>query len=128
MSAHDTQTHGNSSAGYEKRDVNVPMVGLIALAVIVILIVLSVAVEQYFVVSRERDYYEMVLKPENPQLIELRSAEEQRLHSYQLVDTVKGIWRIPIDSAVKLEAAEAKQDQTSPQSSVTQQISTKKTR
>jgi hypothetical protein len=107
--------------------VNIPLVGLVALAVILLIVVLSVTVEQYFVISRERDYYEMVLKPENPQLIELHASEEARLNSYKLVDPAKGVWQIPIDSAIKLEAAEAKQDQTSPQSSVTQTISTKKT-
>lgn len=128
MSAHDVQPHGNSSTGYEKRDVNVLLVGLVALAVIVVVVVLSLIVEQFFEVSRERDYYEMVLKPENPQLIELHASEEARLHSYKLIDPAKGVWQIPIDSAIKLEAAEAKQDQSSPQSSVTQTISTKKTR
>jgi len=96
--------------------------------VIVLIVVCSFIIEQYFLISRERDYYEMVLKPENPQLNELHLSEEQRLHNYQLIDTAKGIWRIPIDSAIKLEAVEAKQDQSNPQSSVTQAISREKSR
>ena len=62
----------------------------------------------YFEVTREEMVYDMVLKPESEKLIELRARETDELTTYALLDAEKGIYRIPIEQAMSLVAAEAK--------------------
>lgn len=73
---------------------------------IVVLAVLLIMVDEWFIRTKEDLYYEMVLHPKNPQLLELRAREDSLLNSYGIADST-GAYRIPIDSAIKVTAAEA---------------------
>ena len=111
--SHDThQSHG--AAGYEKKDVNVPMVLWIS-AITVVLIVGSILwVDQYVTMQSEDAIYELRLKPENPQLLELLAHEHTELAAVKVIDSAKGIYQIPIDRAMELVAQQYKADQIAP--------------
>ncbi len=111
--SHDTH-HSHSSAGYEKKDVNVRML-LWASAGVAALIVCSVVMVQEFVIlESEKAAYEIRLKPENPQLLDLRAHEEPELTAVKVIDTAKGIYQIPIDRAMELVAEQYKANQITP--------------
>ena len=93
------------SGGYEKRDINVKNITLFALISIVVLVVLLIMVDEWFIKTKEDLYYEMVLKPKNQELLQLRAREDSLLNSYGTADST-GAYRIPIDSAIALVAAE----------------------
>lgn len=106
----DQGTHGaahQSDVGYEKRDAN-PWIlgGLLALGMMVLGLIL-VGVDEFFTLSKEQVVYEATLKPESALLRDVRAREEGLLTSYGVVDSTKGIYRIPIERAIKLMADEA---------------------
>ena len=97
----------NNSAGYEKRDVNISMViGLSVLSVVLLIIILVFLID-YFVESKEQMIYEAQLKPESADLNSLLVAEEEELTSYKVLDTERGVYRIPVDRAMELLVKEA---------------------
>ncbi len=92
-------------SGYEKRDLNIKKVVSYAVIVIVLLIVMLVLLEEWFIKTKEDLYQEMVLEPPNKELFQLRAREDRLLTSYGKEDST-GAYRIPIDSALALTAAE----------------------
>ena len=93
------------SGGYEKRDVNVRKISIFAIISIVILAILLTMIDEWFIKTKEDLYYEMVLKPKNKELLQLQVHEDSLLNSYGIADST-GAFRIPIDSAMALVAAE----------------------
>ena len=93
--------------GYEKTDIDIKMIVIYAVLLIAFLIVSLILLEEYFIYKKEQMYQEMVLEPENPQLVELRAKENRVLSSYGLADSAAGEYHIPIDSAMKQVAATA---------------------
>lgn len=65
-----------------------------------------VGLDQYFVITKEKMYTNMVLKPESIELKELRQKETQILTNYKVVDKNKGLYQIPIERAMELEVLE----------------------
>jgi len=111
--SHDTHnTH--SSAGYEKKDVNVPMLLWISAAIVLIVVVSVIEVDQYVTLQNEKATYELRLKPDNPQLLELRALEERELGAVKVVDSIKGIYQIPIDRAMELVVEQYKDNHITP--------------
>jgi len=104
------QDNNTQNSGYEKSDVKLGRIALWGTVTTVILIVLVMLSLDYFQVIREEMVYDMVLKPESVKLIELRERELEELTSYAVLDTVKGIYRIPIDEAMKIIVREANRD------------------
>ena len=102
MSA-DNTNHG----GYEKTDVSIRSIILIAVAVIVAVILSLVVLNEYFLSVKEQIVEDMVLKPESVMLRDLRATEDEVLNSYKLLDSAGGVYRIPIDRAMELMAEEA---------------------
>ncbi len=92
---------------YEKKDVNVSKIVGFTVAIIILLTAILIFMMEYFIYSREKMVYENVLKPESVELRELRAKEDRILHSYEVVDEEKGVYRIPIDRAMKIVADEA---------------------
>lgn len=95
------------SAGYEKRDVNVRNLILIAVLCVVIIVVAVAWVRVYFIKISEEEIYQSVLKPGSITLQELRAKEDNVLNTYRIIDPSKGIYQIPIDRAMELLADEA---------------------
>jgi len=101
----ETQSE-NRSNGYEKKDLNVRMTVVWAAVTVVFLALALVGVNELFLYYKEKAFYEATLKPLSPDLIELTAREDSVLTTTELIDTAKGIWRIPIEDAMKLKAAE----------------------
>ena len=108
---HDKQQEeaqsGQLDAGYEISDVNVGKIVGLGAGIVVFLIIAFIVLNSFFIKSKEDLVYERVLKPGNPKLIELQQKEEKILNSYGVVDSAKGVYRIPIDRAMKLVAEES---------------------
>lgn len=99
-------THSSEHpSGYEKKDLNIKKVVRDATIVIISLIIMLVLLEEWFMKTKEDLYREMVLEPQNQELIQLRAREDSLLTSYGKADSA-GAFRIPIDSAIALTAAE----------------------
>lgn len=96
----------SQASGYEKQDVNVTKLVIIGLAVVLFLVVSFVFLNEYFLYEKEIVVQEQVLSQPSVRLEDLRAVEDSLLTSYQLIDTTKQIYRIPIDRAMELMAAE----------------------
>ncbi|MBI5547274.1 MAG: hypothetical protein HY901_25615, partial [Deltaproteobacteria bacterium] len=79
---------------------------LFVLASVFVLTGIVLGVDQFFSISVREELEEKVLRPENPQLRQLRSEEETRLTRYQWVDQRAGILRVPVGRARELVLAE----------------------
>ncbi len=105
--SHDKHHQPDTSAGYEKKDINVKKI-LIATVIIVIFLVVSVLfVDEIFVHEKEQLITDVVLKPVSIQLRDLRAKEDEVLGTYKLLDPQKGVYQIPIERAMKVYADEA---------------------
>lgn len=92
--------------GYEKSDVNVLKVALAFLVCIIMVLLFFVGLDQYFDISREKMYYNQVLKPESLELKELNQKEFQTLTNYKVIDKARGTYQIPIERAMELEVSQ----------------------
>jgi hypothetical protein len=93
--------------GYDRHDINVRFVAVMTFVVVAVIAVSVFALYEYFVYEKERQIYEQTLQPESTKLIELRARETELLTTYGVNDSVYGILRIPIDSAIEQMAAKA---------------------
>ncbi len=98
---------GDSSGKYEIKDINLPKTFGYGLATVLLIVVFLVALNEYFIAVREDIVEEQVLRPESKALRELRSREDSLLSSYQLVDSANQTYRIPIERAMEVVAAES---------------------
>ncbi len=105
--------------GYEKRDVSANKVIFVGVMGILLLVVMVVAMIDYFTVFTEEQIYETVLKPESSTLRELRAREAEALHSYKLLDATGGVYQIPVERAIDLMADAAFQERISQSSEKT---------
>ncbi len=94
------------SHGYEKKDVNVTKLSLVGAGIVLFLVVSLVLLNEYFLIEKEAVVYEEVLKPKSISLEELRAKENKVLTSYQLVDSTKQVYSIPIEDALELYLSE----------------------
>lgn len=93
--------------GYERRDVGIRKLLLIGIAGILAIVIVMLVLMDYYTAYTEKVISEVVLEPESKELRELRARESEVLGSYKLLDEQKGIYRIPIDSAIELMLEEA---------------------
>jgi len=100
----DTKNH---ITGYEKKDANAFKLLIFITVFVVALTGVIMIADSLFVNVREQDYYDAVLSPESMALRELKSAEDETLKSYGVIDAQKGLYRIPIEQAMKLMVEEA---------------------
>lgn len=101
----------NQTSGYEKKDVNVPVIIGIAIVSIVILVVMIVVLSDLFKLRKESVVYDSVLSQESKDLVELRLTETETLNNYKILDSKKGIYQIPIKRAMQLLADENSKSQ-----------------
>lgn len=93
-------------AGYEVRDISWITLLWIGVVIIIGITVFVVILDSYFSVTKEQQIYEYVLKPQSKELRELKSKEQEILNNYGQINAQKGIYRIPIDRAMQLQAEE----------------------
>lgn len=109
MAEHDLQhTPGQpDESGYEKRDVSVAKTLVVGLFVIVLIIGFFIVLNEYFISVSEEITHQQVLAPESKTLREQRARDAELLHSYEVIDSTAGVYRIPIERAMELMANEA---------------------
>jgi hypothetical protein len=95
------------SEGYEKKDANPAWIITITLIAIGMLTVIGIALNEFFLISKEDQVYEATLKPGSAALRELHAREVEVLNSYKVIDSAKDQYQIPIDRAMELMADEA---------------------
>lgn len=103
----DTSTGDDRHVGYEKTDINIRLTVIWTIIAVVTLVVMVICLEEYFTYVKEQQYYESVLAPPSVELLKLLEQAELELNSYELIDTAKGLYRIPVDSAIELILREA---------------------
>lgn len=103
-----THEHMSRPTGYEKREANIRITAVVALLSVVLMVIFFVNLNEMFVQVQEEVKSELVLTPVSENLLVLQAEEERVLHSYAIIDTAKQIYRIPIERAIELMAAEAK--------------------
>lgn len=96
-----------AGGGYREKDINLKGVFLVAGGVLVILVLIVVFLDQFFILSKEEVVYQQVLAPQSKALRELRAHEDEVLGSYGVIDKDKGVYRIPISQAMKVVADES---------------------
>jgi hypothetical protein len=111
MNSTNGHNDNHEAGGYEKRDVNALKVILFGVGGIVLLAFLLITLVSYFGMTKEQMVYDAVLRPESTPLRELRARETIELEMYGIIDSTKGIYRIPIKRAMELVSEEASQTQ-----------------
>ncbi len=109
LNENDKQTQG-----YESRDINLKLVIAVGLTGVMLLVLVLIGLDQYFTAVTEKQIEEAVLVPVSKDLLALRAHEDSLLDSYGVVDSARGIYRIPIDSAIALLVAENRDGRTKP--------------
>jgi cytoskeletal protein RodZ len=99
----------SGSGGYEKKDVNVKVIILVAVIIIALIVVFIAWIDSLYQVTRDETIQTNVLAPQSDTLMELRAHEAQVLNSYKLLDASTGKYQIPIDRAMQLIAERAYQ-------------------
>lgn len=97
---------GNQSSGYEKKDVNIPLIMGVSLTGIVLIVIMVLVLIDIFKLQKENEVYNSVLSQQSKDLVELIAMEKETLNSYKLLDAKKGIYQIPIKRAMQLLAEE----------------------
>ncbi len=108
---HEHHSGSHAEVGYERKDINVWKTLIATAAVIAVIVVSVIFVDEIFVHTKERMIEQYVLKPESTQLRDLRAEEAEILTTYDVIDKNKGVYRIPISRAMKLMADEAYRQQ-----------------
>ncbi len=96
----------SNTSGYEKSDVNVKKVMAPIVAFSFVMVLCMIGLDQYFVIAKEKMYYNQVLKPESMEIKELHQKETEMLTNYKMMDEKKRMYQIPIQRAMELEVME----------------------
>jgi len=117
----EDKTHEQPAERHETRDINVVKVALFTVALLAVItlggLLIPLAVLKYDSAGkatpssspRRQPAQELPPEPrlqtrESQDLLQMRAAEEKRLHSYGWVDRTNGVVRIPIERAIELVA------------------------
>lgn len=90
----------NQEPGYAKEDVSNKKIALYGLISILIFVILFVMIHFLFLNHDDS----LILRKERPYipLKELHAHEDSVLFTYRIIDASKGLYRIPVDSAINL--------------------------
>jgi hypothetical protein len=111
MSEHSVITHHDPSEGFDKAEPNVRSIWGFTIASILVLVLVLVALQQYFVKIWSDAVYEKVLTAPDTQLQMVRGRDDWDLTHYMYLDKKAGQIRIPVERATDLflqEVAEGK--------------------
>ncbi len=97
-------TTNMTEATYEKRDAKGGFVLLLLAIGVVLLIITIIAFNEYFIYEKEKLIHEVDHGAESILLREVRVRQAEKLNSFTLLDSVKRITQIPIETAMKLMA------------------------
>jgi hypothetical protein len=99
--------NSNHETSYETSDINLKMVAFYTVTGVIILVIILIFLNEFFIASRESQVRERILSVESTELRELRAKEQETLHTYQVLDKEQNRYQIPIDRAMELLADEA---------------------
>ena len=102
-----SNTDNQQQPGYEKRDVHIGKTVWMTVISVIAIVVMVVVLNEYFIFVTEEIRHEHLLAPESIDLLNHRANEETVLKSLQLLDSATGTYRVPIEQAMELIAAEA---------------------
>jgi hypothetical protein len=108
---HGLRTHHEASEGFDHSDPQTPKIWAFTAGSVIILIVVIVAIQQYFDKIWNDAVYDKVLAAPSQELQDLRNRDDWALTHYSYQDKSKGQVRIPLERAQELflkEAAEGK--------------------
>ena len=94
---------------YERRDANPRKIMIVTASLFTVVVVLIVGLSELFTMVTDAQIREAVLKPESAPLRDMRSKEQDVLNNYKIIDSVKGVYQIPIARAMDIAAEEAYQ-------------------
>ncbi len=117
----ENKPHEQPAERHETRDINVVKVALFTVALLAVItlggLLIPLAVLKYDSAGKATSSSGSLRQPaqelppeprlqtrEFQDLLQMRAAEEQRLHSYGWVDRTNGVVRIPIERAIELVA------------------------
>jgi hypothetical protein len=100
-----SQQKDNSVVGYEKSDVNILQLTIFSLTICAFIVLSIIFLDSYFVWSKERHLLN-AQQQKIQQVEEIAEQEDERLNNYGVRDAEKGVYQIPIDRAMELEANE----------------------
>ncbi len=95
--------------GFDRSDPSGPWVVGSAAIIVITLVIVVFSVDYLFQATWSQNEYEAVLAKESPELQDVRTKEAEQLNHYRYIDQEKGSVRLPIDRAIDLFAAEAKE-------------------
>jgi len=109
MSDEQQQGHTGhqSDNNYERQDANPWMLGGALAVGMVLLGIALVLINDYFIIEKEKMINEVSMKPESSVLRDVQAHADEILTSYAVVDTAAGLYRIPLERAMKLQAEDA---------------------
>jgi hypothetical protein len=96
--------------GYEKRDTNVYLIIVLGGLLMVLFIFAIWFMWQVYFQAQNKLVQEVVVQPQLDSLRQARILEREPLYQYQLLDSETQVYSIPIDSAMKMMAEEARLD------------------
>jgi hypothetical protein len=108
---HGLRTRHEASEGFDHTEPQTPKIWAFTIGSVLILVVVIVALQQYFDKIWTDAVYEKVLEPPSQELQDMRNRDDWALTHYSYQDKSKGQVRIPLDRAQELflkEAAEGK--------------------
>jgi hypothetical protein len=108
---HGLRTHHEASEGFDYSEPQTPKIWGFTIGSVIVLIVVIVALQQYFDKIWNDAVYEKVLAAPSQELQDQRNRDDWALTHYRYEDKSKGQVRIPLDQAQALflkDAAEGK--------------------
>ena len=95
--------------GFDRSEPNVRFIAIFGAGTLVLLVVAVLALQYYYDRVLEEQVFVKVQEPVSQTLVDVRTREDEALHSYRYLDRDKGTIRIPIERAMELLAAESAQ-------------------
>ena len=99
--------HGDHPVSYDRSEPRARAIAIYMAVTVVFLVLIGVAVQNYYDLTYEKEEYSRVLSQPNWQLQDLHKKEQWELTHYGYIEKDKGKVRIPIEEAMQLVARDA---------------------
>jgi hypothetical protein len=109
---HGVRTHHEASEGYNHSEPDAPPIWGFTIGSVIILVVVLVALQQYFERIWNDAVYDKVLAAPSQELQDMRNRDDWALTHYSYQDKDKGVVRIPLDRAQEMVLQDAAQGKT----------------
>ena len=94
-------------AWYRAYDVKTGKLAVIGIVGILLLVIAMYLTNQYFLATTQKQVERVMLEPTSPALQQLHAHEDSILNFYQMIDSTKRIYSIPIQKAMEMMADSA---------------------